>query len=53
MITSKTVIIPYIEDITTEYIENQLKELNINNVLRWALVHSNKSFLKVNVAYEE
>ncbi|MBQ3310939.1 hypothetical protein IJG72_02575 [bacterium] len=53
MITSKTVVIPNTKDLTTEYIENKLHELDVHNILRWALVHSSSKYLKINVAYEK
>ena len=53
MITSNTVKIPNTDDITTEYIEYELSKLHLNNILRWALVHTNREYLTINVAYEQ
>ena len=53
MITSALVLIPNTEDITTEYIENELKKQNIDSPLRWAIVHTNSENLTISLAYEK
>lgn len=53
MITSETILIPNTDDITTEYIENELKKQNIENPLRWAIVNTNKENLTISLAYEK
>ncbi|MGN0018846.1 MAG: hypothetical protein ACI37S_07395 [Candidatus Gastranaerophilaceae bacterium] len=53
MITSDIIKIPNTENITTEYIENELRKRHFNNILRWALVHTNRENLTISVAYEK
>lgn len=53
MITSETILIPNTDDITTEYIENELKKKNIEDTLRWAIVHTNSENLTISLAYEK
>ncbi|MGN1125725.1 MAG: hypothetical protein ACI4SM_06010 [Candidatus Gastranaerophilaceae bacterium] len=53
MITSNLVEIPNTEDITTEYIESELKKKDIILPLRWALVHANREKLTISIAYEK
>ena len=53
MITSEIVLIPNTEYISTEYIEIELKKQNINNPLRWAIVHTNSENLTISLAYEK
>ena len=52
MITSELVLIPNTEDISTEYIENELKKQNINP-LRWAIVSTTSQTLTISLAYEK
>lgn len=53
MITSETISIPNTEDITTEYIESELKKQNIENPIRWAIVNTNSESLTISLAYEK
>jgi len=53
MITSELVLIPNTENISTEYIEEELKKQNIENPLRWAIVHTNNDNLTISLAYEK
>lgn len=53
MITSDLVTIPNTDEISTEYIENELRKCNIINPLRWALVNSNHDKLTISIAYEK
>ena len=53
MITSELVLIPNTEDISTEYIESELKKQNIDNPLRWAIVSTTSQTLTISLAYEK
>ncbi|MBR1681340.1 hypothetical protein IJ707_06085 [bacterium] len=53
MITSELILIPNTDNISTEYIENELKKQNIENPLRWAIVHTNSENLTISLAYEK
>ncbi len=53
MITSELILIPNTDNISTEYIENELKKQNIENPLRWAIVHTNRENLTISLAYEK
>ena len=53
MITSELILIPNTDEITTEYIESEIKKQNIENMLRWAIVHTNSENLTISLAYEK
>ncbi len=53
MITSELLKIPNTDNITTEYIETELKKQNITNPIRWAIVHTNRENLTISIAYEK
>ena len=52
MITSDLVYIENIEDISTEYIENELQKRDIISPIRWSLINAKDDKLTVSVAYE-
>jgi hypothetical protein len=53
MITSDLIYIDNIDDISTEYIENELQKREIFSPIRWSLVNANDENLTVSVAYEK
>ena len=53
MITSELIVIPNTDNITTEYIESEIKKQNIDNPLRWAIVNTNSKNLTISLAYEK
>ena len=53
MIVSDLILIPNTDNITTEYVENELKKQNIINPLRWAIVNTNRENLTISLAYEK
>ena len=53
MIVSDLILIPNTDNITTEYIENELKKQNIIDPLRWAIVKTNSENLTISLAYEK
>lgn len=52
MITSELISIPNTENLSTEYIEKEIKKQNINP-LRWAIVKTNSKELTISLAYEK
>lgn len=53
MITSELLKIPNTDNISTEYIEMELKKKNITDPIRWALVHTNNEKLTISIAYKK
>ena len=51
MITTKNIELPKIKELTSEYIENEFKKLNIEP-LRWAIVKVTKTHYVLTVSYE-
>ena len=47
-ILNNLVKIPKSENISSFYIEDELKKLGFENVLRWAIVESDEDFLTIN-----
>lgn len=52
MILTKEVFIDKTENLTSEYIENELKNLDLN-VLKWAIVEVTEDSYKLNIAVIE
>ena len=50
-IESKIVNIPYINNVSTEYVEDELKKLGINP-LRWAIVKADDKNFTISCAFE-
>lgn len=50
MISTSKVKIKIINDLSSDYIETELKKLNFD-VLRWAIVDKDDSFYYLNVSY--
>lgn len=53
MITSELIAIPNTEHLSTEYIEEEIKKCNIDNILRWAIVKTDSKELTISLAYEK
>ena len=53
MRTSELLKIPNTDNISTEYIEMELKKKNITDPIRWALVHTNNEKLTISIAQEK
>lgn len=53
MITSELISIPNTDNLSTEYIEEEIKKQNIDNLLRWAIVKTNSTELTISLAYEK
>ena len=52
MISSKDVKIPFINDLTSEYIETELIKQSYD-VLRWAITNCDENTCTINIAYVE
>jgi hypothetical protein len=53
MITSELIIIPNTENLSTEYIENEIQKRHVENPLRWAIVKTTSKDLTISLAYEK
>ena len=53
MIVSDLILIPNTDNITTEYVENELKKQNIADPLRWAIVNTTGENLTISLAYKK
>ncbi len=51
MIISDSINIKYVENISTEYIESELKKQNIEPI-RWAITEINEKEITISLAYE-
>ncbi|MBQ4123170.1 hypothetical protein IJD44_05555 [bacterium] len=50
MISTKEVKVKITSNLTSEYIENELKKQNLD-VLRWAIVNTDDCYYYINIAY--
>lgn len=51
-IVSENIQIPKVENLTTEYVENELKKRGISP-LRWAIVKISNDFFTISCAYDK